>query len=65
MASGEYDERKRAIRTLIGVPVYLAAGSVLVMSATFVLCGPKSAAMRLFLNALAQLDTLSLLGITV
>jgi len=52
MTSRQYDDRKRAIRTLIGVPVYLAVGSILVVSTTFVLCGPKSAAMQLFMNAL-------------
>jgi uncharacterized membrane protein len=54
MAARQYGDRKRAIRTLLGVPVYLAAGSVLVISTTFVLCGPGSAAMRLFLNVLVQ-----------
>lgn len=54
MSDSRYDDRKRAVRTLIGIPVYLAVGSILVLSATFILCGPKSAAMRLFLNALVQ-----------
>ncbi len=54
MTSRHYDNRKRAIRTLIGIPVYLAVGSVLVISATFILCGPSSSAMRLFLGVLGS-----------
>ncbi len=53
MVSREHGDCGRAIRTFAGIPVYLVVGGILVMSATFVLCGPKSASMRLFLNALS------------
>ncbi len=52
MVARGYDARKRAISTLVAVPAYLVVGGIMVMSAACVACGPGSATMRLFLDAI-------------